>query len=129
MRAILEQHKEFDIFVPTDIIKNDTFKAILLSQDVKFIVFSSDQILDAAGYYHEVEKSLKKIKPDVYSYKTLFSSPDVQQDAFCWELFVSHKVEEPKAELYITHNIPLAACFCGRGSMTCRCRAMALHPH
>lgn len=97
----LEVKQPFEITINVQFLKDSLVKELLLKLGLSSISIKSTDILNDHYHFHEIEKNIQSIRPDITSYKN--SSKD---DPFAWEVYVTHELEPDKKEHFKNTSIP-----------------------
>lgn len=97
----LIKERPFTLILDIASIKDKRIKKILRSLGISTIGIKSYEIIKDKYNQHFLEKFIHNVKPDVLS-----SNSRIDSKYFAWEVFVTHEIEERKAELFARYNIP-----------------------
>ncbi len=105
LHRCLEREEPVDIFIDTITLQRSKTRQMLESLGIRRFSISSKCVLKSNKGTHLLERVVAgKVKPDVVSYGEY--CPGKERDVFAWEIFVTHEVEEDKAELLRANGIP-----------------------
>lgn len=105
LHRCLERGESVDIFIDTTTLRPSKTRRLLESLGVRRFSTSSNSVFKNYGATHLLERMVVgKVKPDVVSYGEYFAGGE--RDVFAWEIFVTHEVEEEKAELLRVNRVP-----------------------
>jgi len=105
LHRCLERREPVDLFIDATTLRPSKTRRLLESLGVRRFSTSSKDVFKNEGATHLLERMVAgKVKPDVVSYGEYFAGGE--RDVFAWEIFVTHEVEEEKAELLRVNRIP-----------------------
>ncbi|WP_156912188.1 competence protein CoiA family protein [Citrifermentans bremense] len=105
LHRCLERGEPVDIFIDTITLRPSKTRRLLESLGVRRFSTSSKSVFKNDGATHLLERVIAgKVKPDVVSYGEYVAGGE--RDIFAWEIFVTHEVEEEKAELLRINRVP-----------------------
>jgi hypothetical protein len=99
----LEEGRPVNILVDIFTLQASNTTNLLKSLGVTSLSITSKSICKIPKGTHHLEEPIGNIRPDVVTYG---ESNQGNRDVFAWEIFVTHEIEEVKAEILESQKIP-----------------------
>lgn len=104
LHSCLQKREAVDILIDIATLRPSKTKKLLENMEVNRLSISSESVCKTTkASAHYLEKSIGSIRPDIVSCGGYSGSG---RDVFAWEIFVTHEIEDKKADVLKKGGIP-----------------------